>query len=210
MQLVIKNGDDFFFEVISQKIFFSYLAKTNYLQMPRIIFLSLLFFCSLAGFGQNNATPPSVQPPADSSRLILHVFAKGVQIYVGAADPKDPSHYVWTFTGPRADLYADSAYHQLIGQHYAGADKNPVWADNDGSMVTGVKLHQANSPSNLAIPWLLLKAVATRGDGVLTPVAFIQRVRTTGGKAPAVANAADNSHTLEVAYTAEYLFYGAK
>jgi hypothetical protein len=178
--------------------------------MSRILFSFLLVFYALAGFSQNAAVPASIQPPADSSKLIMHVYAKGVQLYVCTPDPRDSSHYVWIFAGPRANLFADSAYHQLVGKHYLGATKNPVWEDNDGSIVTGSKVRQADPPGGDAIPWLLLKTVATAGTGVLTPVVFIQRVNTKGGKAPVAASASDKGRMVAIAYTADYFFYGAK
>ena len=36
-----------------------------------------------------------------------------------------------------------------------------------------------------AIPWLRLHAVSTEGPGIFADTTFIQRVNTTGGKAPA-------------------------
>jgi hypothetical protein len=144
-------------------------------------------------------------PPG--SRLVLHTYARGVQVYTCVQDLTDTSHYTWTFVAPRANLYADSNYRQLVGKHYFDAGKNPTWEDADGSKVSGVKLQQAAAPGGNAIPWLLLKASATSGAGVLTPAAFIQRVSTTGGKAPAAAGRLQKGQTIEVPYTAEYLFY---
>ncbi|HZY35437.1 MAG TPA: DUF3455 domain-containing protein [Mucilaginibacter sp.] len=133
--------------------------------MSRAIFSVLLACIVQLSLGQNKAIRLAIQAPADSDRLILHAYAKGVQMYICTADPNDTSHYVWTFTGPHADLYADGAYRHLIGKHYASTNKNPVWEDNDGSMISGLKVHQANSPDSLAIPWLLLKTVATKAKG---------------------------------------------
>jgi hypothetical protein len=177
--------------------------------MSRAIFSILIVCLVQVGFGQNKAVPAAIQTPADSSQLILHLYAKGVQMYRCTPDPKDTSHYVWTFAGPRADLFADSSYRQLVGKHHAGADKAPVWEDNDGSMVTGSKLRQT-APDNTAIPWLLLKRIATTGSGILTSAVYIQRINTTGGKAPSTAGKQDIGKTLEVPYIAEYLFYGVK
>jgi hypothetical protein len=177
--------------------------------MARTIFSFFLILNTLVCFGQNNSIPPSIQVP-ESSRLIKHTYAKGVQIYVCTQDTKDTSRYIWTFTEPRANLYADSSYHQFVGKHYAGQGKNPTWEYTDGSRVTGVKVQQANSPNSLAIPWLLLKVAGTNGTGTLTLVTFIQRIRTTGGKAPALANPSQKGKSLEVPYTAEYFFYSEK
>ncbi len=177
--------------------------------MMRGIFSFVLVISTLVVFGQDSSIPVSIQVPA-GSRLISHTYAKGVQVYVCTQDPKDSSHYTWTFKEPRANLYADSGYHQLAGRHYFDVGKNPTWEATDGSKVSGIKVQQANSPDGLAIPWLLLKATVTSGNGKLTPAAFIQRIRTKGGKAPAVATIANKGQSVEVPYTAEYLFYSEK
>ena len=177
--------------------------------MARAIFSFFLVFYSLSGFGQNKDIPSSVQVPKDS-RLIVHTYAKGVQVYTCTQDPSDTSHYLWTFKEPKANLYADSSYHNLVGKHYLDDGKNPAWEYNDGSKVTGVKIQQANSPDALAIPWLLLKVAATTGTGTLTPTVFIQRIYTKGGKAPAIADRLHKGQTVVIRYTAEYLFYSKK
>jgi hypothetical protein len=64
-----------------------------------------------------------------------------------------------------------------------------------------------------AIPWLLLEVVGadagpTGGTG-LTETVFIQRIRTSGGLAPATGcdHALDVGAKALVPYTADYLFY---
>ena len=57
-----------------------------------------------------------------------------------------------------------------------------------------------------AIPWVRLRAVSTEGPGIFADTTFIQRVNTTGGKAPSE----DGTFVGEVArmpYTADYFFY---
>ena len=159
--------------------------------------------------GQDSSIPLSIGVPK-RSRLIWHTYAKGVQVYVCTQDPKDTSNFIWTFKEPRANLYADSSYRQLVGQHYFDAGKNPTWETSDGSKVSGVKVEQANSPDSAAIPWLLLHATVTGGRGTLTRAAFIQRIHTRGGKAPATAGRPNKGQSLEVGYTAEYFFYTEK
>jgi hypothetical protein len=178
------------------------------MKMLRTIYSALLLFLAINCFGQNGSVPSAIQTPADSSKLILHVYAKGIQAYTCSPDPKNASHYVWTLKGPRADLYTDSAYSKRVGKHYFNGDKKAVWEDMDGSVITGAKLRQANAPDGVSIPWLLVKKLAAKGPGVLTPVVFVQRVQTKGGSAPSVAGAQDNGRTVEIAYTAEYFFYG--
>jgi len=187
--------------------FFPNFERSIICYMARTIFSFILVFYTLTGLAQDKSIPLAIQVPA-GNRLILHTYAKGVQVYVCLQYPTDTSRYTWAFAAPRANLYADSSYHQLIGKHYFDAGKNPTWEDTDGSKVNGVKLQQASQPGSNAIPWLLLKATATNGTGVLTPVTFIQRISTHGGKAPATAGSAQKGQTIEVPYTAEYLFWG--
>jgi len=177
--------------------------------MMRSISSFFLIFYTLVVFGQDNTMPLSIRAPA-SSRPIWHIYAKGVQVYVCTQDPKDSANYIWTFKEPRANLYADTTYHQLVGQHYFDSGKNPTWETADGSKVSGIKIMQANSPDSTAIPWLLLQAAAGSGSGTLTHTTFIQRIRTKGGRAPATGDRRDKGQSVEVAYTAEYLFYSEK
>ena len=62
------------------------------------------------------------------------------------------------------------------------------------------------SPDPTAIDWLLLRAVETSGPGVFSPVTYIQRVNTTGGKAPTTPGSFIGE-VVDAPYTAEYYFY---
>ena len=177
--------------------------------MRRLIFSSFFILCAFAGLAQQQQLPAAIKVP-EGSRLILHAYAKGVQVYVCTRDAKDTSHYKWTFLEPRANLYSSGDYQQHIGKHYLSAAKSPTWEIADGSTVSGAKLQQASSPDSLSIPWLLLKTVVTGGKGKLNSIAFIQRVNTHGGAAPSKADGAQKGKLLEVPYTAEYLFYSGK
>jgi hypothetical protein len=177
--------------------------------MMRIILSALLTISTIAAFGQDKTIPTSIQVD-NNSKLIMQAYAKGVQVYVCQRDLKDSAQYVWAFKEPRATLYTDSTYHQVIGKHYFDSSKNPTWENIDGSKVTAVKLQQVSSPNNLAITWLLLKATITQGTGILKSAQFVQRVFTKGGKAPAKAASDQLGKTIEVPYTAEYLFYSEK
>jgi hypothetical protein len=174
--------------------------------MTRIIFSAFLLFCSLATFGQELNIPAPIQVPKDS-KLILHVYAKGMQVYFCKQDTKDTSKYLWVFKGPVAVLYDDPARTHAIGKHYFDAANNATWEDTDGSKVAGTKVQQVNSPDSLAIPWLLVKAINTQGPGVLKAVTYVQRILTKGGKAPAKADASQKGEPFEAPYEAEYLFY---
>jgi hypothetical protein len=177
--------------------------------MIRTCLFLLLAICSLSCFAQTQEIPALLKVPEDC-KLVLHAFAKGVQVYTCTQDPADTSRYVWTFSQPRANLYADSDYQTLTGKHYLNAAKKPTWETKDGSTISGAKLQQANSPDSLAIPWLLLKGITPAGTGKLSLVVYIQRVNTKGGKAPATADRQQKGQTIQQPYTAEYLFYSKK
>jgi hypothetical protein len=173
--------------------------------MKRFIFLLILTLCGTVGYGQQTA-PAAVAVPLGSIKL-LHVYAKGVQIYRCMPDAKDTSLFVWIFQEPKADLFSTADYEKKIGKHYLNAAKQPTWELLNGSMVSGTKLLQAPSPDVLSIPWLLLSDVKESGKGSLAPVNFIQRLNTKGGAAPAKAYPSQKGQLLQVPYTAEYLFY---
>ena len=169
--------------------------------------LTTTLLISTAASAQNANAPAAIQPPA-GSKLILHAYARGVQVYTCTQVPTDTARYTWTFVEPRASLYSRDDHKVQIGKHYYSDDHYPVWEQTDGSKVTAVKSQSADSPDATSIPWLLLKATAWDGYGVTRATTYIQRINTKGGKAP--ADGADRLHKgqfIEVPYTAEYLFY---
>jgi hypothetical protein len=135
----------------------------------------------------------------------LLVKARGVQIYECRAKKDDPTQCEWVFTGPEADLF--DAKGNKIGRHYSG----PTWESNDGSRIVGSVKGSVPSKDVGAVPWLLLAAKNHVGDGVFSQVTSIQRLETTGGKAPAGGCRQSNlGETLRVPYTAIYCFYVSK
>lgn len=129
-------------------------------------------------------------------KLFLLAHATGVQIYTCTATATVPT---WSFVAPRANLYDDDG--KLLTTHFAG----PTWQTKDGSFVVGAVVERA--PVAGAIPWLLLQVVARGGpdDGRLSSTAYIQRLATTGGLAP--AGSCTLGTTVEVPYTADYAFW---
>ena len=107
--------------------------------------------------------------------------SRGRAINTCAATPgtSGGATYAWTLKAPEALLY-DAQGHPA-GTHGAG----PTWTANDGSSVKGMKLQEAASPAGDAIARLLLRVTTRTGAGLLAPVSYVQRVYTTGGKAPA-------------------------
>jgi hypothetical protein len=133
---------------------------------------------------------------SDSLQLVSRVFATGVQVYRwnGAA---------WVLITPSATLFADEAGTHAVGNHYAG----PTWEGFDGSKVVGSKLAEC-TPDAGAVAWLLLSGVATDAGGEFQGVTRIQRVNTTGGKAPAAGTV--DGQVASVPYTTEYYFYAPR
>jgi hypothetical protein len=77
----------------------------------------------------------------------------------------------------------------------------------DGSAVNAAPVAGASLARPNAVPELLLKATATRGDGIFGKVTYVQRLATEGGVAPAGTCTAGTQ--TAVAYTAVYAFYTA-
>ncbi len=148
------------------------------------------------------ASPPPSVPAAlrvpDGNAMVWKAAATGWQIYTCAADG-------WKLKAPEAILRDDAG--KTIGKHFAG----PTWEASDGSRVVGELKAKADSPDGNAIPWLLVAGKSHSGDGALAKVSFIQRLATTGGKAP--ASGCDAAHVgaeQRIAYTATYYMYAPR
>jgi Protein of unknown function (DUF3455) len=145
--------------------------------------------------------PDALKAPTDQG-VSKQVHASGFQIYECQPNKDDATRLEWVLRGPEAELVDDTGH--SAGKHYAG----PTWEANDGSKVVGVVVARDNGPDAAAIPWLLLRAGSTTGQGAFSQVKSIQRLHTVGGKAPADGcNAAQSGQVLRVAYSADYLFY---
>jgi hypothetical protein len=156
---------------------------------------------------------PSVAPELavpDTAKLVLVADAKGDQIYECVAG--DGGALAWKLHAPSAMLFDASG--KQIGAHFGGVDKNlpagPYW-QVDASRVHGDKPVSVANPGS--IPLLKLEghdatAAISNQPGVLSSVAFIQRLETTGGVAPAGACTAGDQ--VKVPYTARYYFYSAQ
>ena len=130
--------------------------------------------------------------------------AAGVQIYRCLPSPASSAVYVWTFIAPEATLFNRSG--RIAGHHFAG----PTWQANDGSKVQGTVLARAASSLPNTIPWLLLSAKVLQAGETFENVAFVQRLNTSGGAAPATGCSSDAADLeVRVPYTADYYFYSA-
>jgi hypothetical protein len=166
--------------------------------------LALAAGCATPGERSQASIPEKLKAPAGET-LSLETLATGVQIYECGAAKSAPGRYEWVFKGPEADLF-DRAGNR-IGSHYGG----PTWESNDGSKVVAAVQAREDAPDARAIPWLLLEAKSTSGNGVFGRTKRIQRVHTVGGITPAEAcGQAEAGKTARVAYTATYYFYVTK
>lgn len=139
---------------------------------------------------------PSQLRVPDGNKRIAVLDAKGVQTYTCAKG-------AWTFLEPAATLWKRHDRHQrTVALHSRG----PVWiSTRDGSAVNAAAVPGASVPRDHAVPELLLKSTATRGEGLFGSVSYIQRLRTEGGVAP--SNGCTPGSQVGVPYSATYLFY---
>jgi hypothetical protein len=178
-----------------------------------LLTLGLLAWAALSPFAHAADSPGNTQAPdvpdalkvLSGEELSFLAKARGFQTYECRARKDDPTQYEWAFTGPDAELF--DAKGNKIGRHYSG----PTWESNDGSSVTGSVRATVPSKDAGAVPWLLLVAKTHAGNGVFGPVTSIQRLETSGGKAPAGGcSQANLGEKLRVHYTATYFFYISK
>jgi hypothetical protein len=147
-----------------------------------------------------DADQTGVAPPQGSA-LLLEAVADGVQIYTCEAKG---SLFQWTFTAPEAILFDKQG--RQIGAHFAG----PTWKMADGSAIVGEVIAKGDAPEKGAIQWLLLRAKAHEGQGILGEAAFIRRTDTKGGVAPtAGCDAGHISEQARMRYSAIYQFFSA-
>lgn len=166
----------------------------------RWLFALLLTLSTSVLWAQDDSLqgPPELTPPP-GAKLVLHAQAKGNQVYTCKAQN---AQYSWAFKQPDAELFNERG--KSIGHHFAG----PSWQFSDKSKVTGKVVASVNSTDADAIPWLLVTAVNHSGSGLMAHVTAIQRLNTSGGKAP--DSGCDSEHVgdeTRVPYTADYYFF---
>lgn len=150
---------------------------------------------ALAAGTDNRApeVPDDILVPGTTNKVHFHGFGVGVQIYTWNGTD-------WGRAVPEATLFHDNG---VVATHFAG----PTWESNSGSQVVGAVVQPVIVDTN-AIPWVLLKAVQTSGPGIFAETTYIQRVNTTGGKAP-LTGGTFVGEVVRVPYTADYFFYRA-
>jgi hypothetical protein len=136
-------------------------------------------------------TPSPVQVP-DGNAVVAVFHAEGVQTYRCGAD------HALTQLEPAAVLS------DRRGRPWALHTRGPTWVSiDDGSAVSGTPVASAPVPG--AVPELLLRATAHRGQGIFGRVSYVQRLRTHGGVAP--SGPCTPGSQVSVPYSAVYAFY---
>lgn len=148
------------------------------------------------------ALPEGVRVPAGQSQKMT-ATGVGMLTYECREKTAAAGQFEWAFVGPVATLYA--ADKRVVGKYYAG----PTWEAADGSKITGKQLAVAPAAAG-NIPMQLVKTEPAMGAGAMSGVTYIQRVNTQGGVAPqAACDAASKGQRQQVAYQADYVFYGS-
>jgi hypothetical protein len=146
-------------------------------------------------------TPTAITPPAEHIPKFT-LSATGDLSYECRAVADKPGTYAWAFAGPNATLWDGGK--KEAGRYYAG----PTWESADGSKVTGTQLAVAPGAAG-AIPLQLVQATTVTGDGAMTGVTYVQRLKTVGGIAPTTPSCAAGNVGAKttVPYSADYVFF---
>lgn len=202
-----------------------------FVRLARTLALAALAFAvsstlAAAQPGARAHTPPPEVPATlevpDGFRVFFTAHAIGTQNYICLPAP---AGVAWKLVGPQATLY--QAQRRGLGQqqatHYLSANPvenglaRPTWQHSfDSSKVWGRAVASSTDPNFVqagAIPWLLVQVAGTEegptGGSFLTDAAFVQRINTAGGAAPATgcATTADVGALALVPYAADYVFF---
>lgn len=168
----------------------------------QVVCLSGLIALAFTAGAQPASAPQAKTVHFDGSStatLVLQAHGEGVQIYTCVKD----ADWAWKLKAPDATLLDQDG--TAIGKHFAG----PTWRLNDGSEVQGKVLEIRQQPGT--IPWLILSARSTGGEGRLSQVDVVRRTETRGGSAPSAGcDAAHAGVEVRVPYSATYSFFNTK
>jgi hypothetical protein len=158
--------------------------------------------CALANAIEGNPIVPAALSVPAGYLVKMKFNASGVQIYRCLPSVQDKTQFAWTFTAPEAKLLDDNG--KTVGNHYAG----PTWEVSEGRKVEGKLSAKAAAPDGKSIPWLLLNATEEPVGKSRATIAFVQRLNTKGGSAPASGCSSEVANAeVRVPYSADYYFY---
>jgi hypothetical protein len=170
-----------------------------------------LAVCLLAGCASSpmmssfkqDTLPEAVKVPA-GHQVFWETVGVGDITYECRAKANATGEFEWVFAGPKAALNDRNG--KTVGAYFGPP---ATWRALDGSSLTGTQV--AVAPAGAGnIPLQLVKANPASGPGAVNGTAYIQRVATKGGVAPATACAAGNMGQRQiVSYQADYIFWKA-
>jgi hypothetical protein len=164
--------------------------------------------------------PLAIEVP-EGNRVLRIEHAIGTQNYICLPSTMTPP-VAWVLIGPQATLFNKHGRQTMTHFSSPNADETgdplrPTWQDSrDTSALWAKKVDESSDPEFVepdAIPWLLLEIVGrdigTGGGRDVNNATVLQRVNTSGGKAPATGctDAAHVGAREDVPYTADYVFY---
>ena len=175
---------------------------------------------------QARAAPPPAVPLGlevpEGNKLFRVEHAVGTQNYICLPSSSETGpEFAWQLVGPQATLFNDLT--RQTATHFFSISPvetdvfRPTWQDSrDTSTIWGAKMEESSDSAYVApdaISWLLLRAVVRvagpTGGRKMSRTTYLQRINTSGGKAPETGCAAaeDVGHRAVVPYTADYVFY---
>jgi hypothetical protein len=194
----------------------------QYLARAMVFAFGLASNAAGADFQSEPRIPPELQVPPRHT-LQFRTRAAGTQNYMCVSGETGPA---WRFAGPHATLFVPMPWsrgeavlqlmtHFLSPNPAEGGTPRPAWqSSHDSGMVWGKAIASSSDPRYVApesIPWLLVQVTGARrgpAGGGMPQTAYIQRVNTSGGLAPAGGCDAGNYGQMVLApYTTDYLFY---
>lgn len=150
------------------------------------------------------ATPPGVSAP------VMMMQATGERTYVAAAGRSGSRALTWTLKDTTADLTPIES-----ASVTTPADRRPppsirltgsTWSASDSSTVVGDIDRTTPAPEPIDMDWALFRVIQSRGNGVLTNVAYVQQVYTHAGQPPPDSPTAVYQ-VRRIPFLAEYWFY---
>ncbi|GCL66279.1 DUF3455 domain-containing protein [Pseudaquabacterium pictum] len=150
-----------------------------------------------------SALPAAVQVPA-GHKVVMETVGVGQITYECREKTAAAGQFEWVFVGPDAVLNDRAG--KAVGKYFGPP---ATWASRDGSKLTGAQVAVAPATPG-SIPLQLVKANPATGSGAMNGVAYIQRVATQGGVAPATACDAGSKGSKQIVkYQADYIFWKA-
>lgn len=132
----------------------------------------------------------------------LKVSARGVHVYVCSPPADGEGSHKWRLKGVEADLF--DAAGRIVGKQLSQAS----WEAADKSKVTGTMIEKTRAPSCGAVPWILYEAQSTSTRGLFANMSHVQRIFTSGGKAPSKrCRESSIGSEVRVPFSATYYFH---